>query len=340
MNHKKHLAIVSVLVLLGAGLTYWILDNVYQLPVQASAEAIPIDALFQGHFILISFLFSLVVVFMLYSLIVFRRRPGDEGDGEYIHGSNALEVAWTVIPLILVVGFGIWGWTTLDEITAEAPDEMVVEVTGLKWQWQFHYPDIGELATTPNLVVPVGQPIRLEMESQDVIHSFWVPEFRVKKDLLPGQKTTLRITPTEAGTYAVRCAEICGERHAYMLAEVRVLAEGEYAVWRDELSAIASLPPADRGRLTWENNCASCHSIDGSDLVGPTWLGLFGREEQMEDGTTIIADEAYITQSIYEPNAQIVAGYPAGVMPQNYAEQLSDEDVANLIEFIKTLTEE
>ncbi len=340
MNHRKHLGIVSLLVVLGTGVTYLILDAVYTLPQAASAEAGPIDELFRGHFILISFLFALVVTFFLYSLVVFRRRPGEEGDGEFIHGSNSLEVAWTVVPLFLVVGFGIWGWNVLDEITLERPSEMVVEVYGQKWQWQFHYPDIGELATTPDLVVPVGQPVRLEMESRDVLHSFWVPQFRVKKDLLPGRKTVLRITPTTAGTFPVMCAEICGQQHAYMVADVRVLEANAYAAWRDDLAAIASLPPAERGQRLWQNNCSSCHSLDGSPLVGPTWQGIWGREEALDDGTSVIVDEAYVIESIYNPNAKIVAGYQPNLMPQNYQDQLSDEDVANIIEFMKTLVAE
>lgn len=339
MNHKTHLAIASALVVLVSGITYLILDAIYQLPPANSAEAVPIDQLFRGHFILISFLFALVVVFMGYSLVVFRRRPGDDSDGEFIHGSNSLEVAWTVIPLFLVVGFGVWGWNVLDEITVAKPNEIVVEVTGQKWQWSFHYPELGEYANTPDLVVPVNTTIRLEMESRDVLHSFWVPEFRVKKDLLPGQKTTLRITPTDEGEYKIRCAEICGQRHAYMLADVRVLSAPEYASWESEILAIASLPPAEQGQRLWQANCSSCHSLDGTALVGPTWQGIYGRQEALTDGSSVTVDDEYIRESIYEPNVKIVAGFQPNLMPQNYDTILSDQDVTNIIEFMKTLAQ-
>ena len=339
MNHKKHIALASALVVFVSGITYFILEAIYQLPPANSAEAVPIDALFQGHFILISFLFALVMVFMGYSLVVFRRRPGDDGDGEFIHGSNSLEVAWTIIPLFLVVGFGVWGWNVLDEVTAPKSNEVVVEVTGQKWQWSFHYPELGQYATTPDLVVPVNTTIRLEMESSDVLHSFWVPEFRVKKDLLPGQKTILRITPTDEGVYKVRCAEICGLRHTYMLADVRVLSPAAYASWESDILAVASLPPAEQGERLWLANCASCHSVDGTVLVGPTWQGIYGRQQALTDGSSVLVDDEYIRESIYEPNVKIVAGFQPNLMPQNYATILSDQDVVNIIEFMKTLAQ-
>lgn len=351
-SNKFHLGVGLILVLVFTVPLYLLLRGIgpfgqvrgiYQLPLAASAEATRIDTLFDAHFLLISFLFSLIVVLMLYAVVVFRRRPGDEGDGQFIHGSTSLEVAWTVAPLIAVVFFGAWGWSLLNDITAPAPEPLIVEVEGRQWAWNFAYPD-AEGATSAELVLPVGRPVELHMESVDVLHSFWVPEFRVKQDLVPGRETVLRMTPSVEGQYKVRCAEICGLSHAYMLAPVRVVSQ---AVYEDYLEQISNLPETAEawGQKHWQDyGCSGCHSLDGSDMVGPTWQGLYLREEQMEDGATIIADEAYITNSILNPNAQIVAGYPANIMPQNYGEQFARNQyqrdvIADLIAFIQTLDE-
>lgn len=259
MNYKRHLLIASAIIVPVTALAYYLLYIGYSLPFSASAEAVKIDNLMQAHFILIAFLFSLVVVLMVYGMIVFRRREGDESDGDHIHGNTTLEILWTVLPLVVVVGFGIWGVTLLSEITnAEAkPNQLLVHVQGQRWSWNFSYPELGvnapinERAMTreipdPNdsnnvdLILPVNRPIVLEMDAVDVLHSFWVPEFRVKQDLVPGQTTYLRFTPTEIGNYKLACAEICGGLHAYMIATVRVVSEACF----DQL-VVHQLPLAD-----------------------------------------------------------------------------------------------
>lgn len=242
MNYKRHLVIASVLVVITSVVAYFLLRVGYQLPAQASAEATQIDTMIQAHFALIAFLFSLVAVLMLYGLIVFRRREGDEGDGDHVHGSTALEIMWTVVPLILVVAFGTWGVLMLNDLTEAKPQEMTVHVQGFRWGWNFSYPELGVSApqnfrsfsrieenpydnNNVDLILPVDQPIVLELESQDVLHSFWVPEFRVKQDLVPGSTKYLRFTPTVEGSYELVCAEICGGSHAYMMAKVYVVSQ-------------------------------------------------------------------------------------------------------------------
>lgn len=242
MNYKRHLAIASVLVLITSVIAYFLLRVGYQLPMQASAEATGIDTMIQAHFMLIGFLFSLVAVLMLYGLIVFRRREGDDSDGDHVHGSTILEILWTVGPLVLVVGFGTWGVLLLNDLTEAKPNEMTVHVQGFRWGWNFSYPELEVNAPTNfraftrteenpydnnnvDLILPVDQPIVLEMESQDVLHSFWVPEFRVKQDLVPGSTKYLRFTPTVEGSYSLVCAEICGGSHAYMMAKVYVVSQ-------------------------------------------------------------------------------------------------------------------
>lgn len=349
MSYRKHFAVVAVLVLLGTVVTYFVLTAIYALPVEASREAVRIDTLFRGHFLLISFLFSLVVGFMLYSVVVFRRRPGEEdAEGDYFHGHTGLEIVWTIVPLALVIFFGVWATQLLREITAPADDEMVVEVIGQQWAWSFVYPELDDLRTT-ELVLPADRHIRLEMTSLDVLHSFWVPEFRVKQDLVPGQTTHLRITPTERGTYKVRCAEICGNQHAYMLADVRVLSQGEFEDWAQENSLdVTTLTPAERGEMWYTQfGCNACHSLDGTVIVGPSWQGLFGSEVPLESGETVVADEDYIRNSILHPTDQIVEGFPPS-MPQNFADQFAQEEakydgqiniVDDIIAYIKSLNE-
>lgn len=351
MKYRKHFAAVAVLVVVGTILTYFILTAIYQLPVAASTEAVSIDALFDAHFLLISFLFALVIVFMLYSIIVFRRRPEDEEDaeGDHFHGHTGLEIAWTIVPLALVVFFGVWATQVLGEITERQDDEMVVRVIGRQWSWRFEYPGQGDLGTD-ELVLPVNQTVRLQMESEDVLHSFWVPEFRVKQDLVPGQTTEVRITPSETGDYKVLCAEICGTRHSDMRAPIRVINSSEFDGWVQEQSvSVTQLAPAERGQQWYsEFGCNACHSIDGTDGVGPTWQGLFGSERSLASGETVVADEDYIRNAILNPNDQILEGYAPNVMPQNFEEQFAEVEaeydgevdvVAEIIAYIQSLEE-
>ncbi len=332
-KNGRHLAIVAVLVVIGTVITYYVLTAIYQLPLAASTEADQIDRLFNGHFLFISFFFALILVFMIYAIVVFRRKPDEDDMAEQFHSNTALEIIWTIVPLIIVISFGFWGWAVLNEVTAEEPDEMVVRVTGQRWFWTFEYPDYPDAGAADEMVLPVDRPVLLEMESTDVLHSFWVPEFRVKQDLVPGAMTSLRITPTDVGDYKVRCAEICGTLHSTMLADVRVVSQADFEAWLSERSgAVANLSPVERGaQWSTQYGCVGCHSVDGSEMTGPTWLGLFGSEESLADGTAVTVDEAYLRESILQPAAKIVAGYAEGVMPAVYEDQFATEE-ARLLE--------
>jgi cytochrome c oxidase subunit II len=349
-RNRTHFLIVAVLIGVSSVGLYFLLDVIYQLPKAASAEAAPIDQLFNAHFIMIAFLFSLIMVVLVYSVFAFRKKPGDETDGVHFHGNTSLEIGWTIVPLIAVLGFGLWGAIVLRDVTEVRDNEMVVNVTGRQWSWVFSYPDHNEVGNSPDLVLPVNRTIRLHMNATDVLHSFWVPEFRVKQDLVPGMETTLRITPTVIGEYKVRCAEICGFGHAKMLATVKVVSEADFEAWAASFSgALAEANPADRGgKWAVDFGCVSCHSTDGSVLVGPSWAGLFGRVETLEDGSTVTVDEAYIRQSILNPNSQIVSEFPANVMPGDFEEKFMTAEndlqagieidiVDDLIAYIMTL---
>lgn len=356
MKNAKHFIMVGILVVLSTVFLRWVFTWLFALPTAASTQAGIVDRMAGVHFWVIAFLFSLIMVMMIYSVFVFRRQPGDEEDGQHIHGNTKLEIGWTVLPTIVVIGFGIWGAIELNALTQPYSNEMEVAVTGRQWSWSFEYPGQGDFQSA-EMVVPVDQPILLRMESTDVLHSFWVPEFRVKQDLVPGRTTELRITPSQIGEYKVRCAEICGTEHANMLAPVRVVSRADYDAWLAEKSAApqwAELSPAERGAIWYSAEgfaCVSCHSVDGTPGVGPTWLGIYGRQEMLDDGTSVTVDDAYIRESIYDPNAKLVAGY-AAAMPQNYEQLFAEREaeilasqgieidiVADLIAFMQTLEE-
>lgn len=355
MGRSRHLINIIILLVLATGGLRLLFEYIFALPVQASAEAVPIDNLFSGHYWMIAFLFALIMVMMLYSIFVFRREDGDDTDGPHIHGNTKLEIAWTLIPLLAVIGFGVWGAISLDEITRPKPDEMTVNVVGKQWIWSFDYPDQDGIASG-ELVLPINRTTVLKMNADDVIHSFWVPEFRVKQDLVPGRETTLRITPTQIGDFKLRCAEICGLSHTQMEADVRVVSVEEFQAWVDEKSAapaFAEMTPEERGAY-WASaegfGCVACHTADGNPGVGPTWQGLYLHEVPLADGSTVQADEEYLLNSIIDPNSQIVSGFNPNLMPQNYHDQFTareqelaaaeavDIDIAaDIIAYIKSL---
>jgi cytochrome c oxidase subunit 2 len=331
----KHLVAVAVLTVIVALVVGFGLANMELMPTLASEEGKIADDLFALHIQVISFLFALISVFMAYSIVVFRRQPGDEEDGDYFHGHTTLEIVWTAVPLVVVLYFAYLGVQTLEESMAAEPDEMVIEITASQWSWRFDYPE-QEISST-DLKMPLNRQVRFEMTSTDVIHSFWVPEFRLKQDTVPGMMKVLRIKPTKVGEYRVRCAEMCGQDHADMYAEVSVMEPADFEAWVAAESAPASDDPAERGAKVYElRGCVGCHTVNGSDAVGPSWLGVYGSEKSLDDGTSVVADEAYIRNSIINPNEQVVEGF-APIMPPSYGEQLSEEEINDLIEYIKSL---
>lgn len=333
----KHLVIAGILVLLVTAMLIAGLNNIQLLPAASAAQAGPIDRLFDLEFKIIAFLFSLIVVFMIYSIIFFRRKPGDNTDAAHIEGNTRLEVLWTVIPLITVLYLAYLGGQSLADTVRADPQALEVKVVGMQWSWRFEYPESGIVAT--ELVLPVNKQALLRLTSTDVIHSFWVPEFRVKQDALPGGEEfvrDLRVTPTELGEYTVRCAELCGLNHAYMNSPVRVVSQAEFDAWVASQTAVSDDPVARGQKFAQQFGCLACHSTDGTRLVGPTWQGLFDNEVKLADGSTVLADDAYLLEAIVNPGAKVHEGYP-NIMPPNSAEQMTDEQIQDVIEYIKSL---
>jgi cytochrome c oxidase subunit 2 len=332
----RHFVVVGILVIVVAVLAYAGLQFAHLMPVEASAQSVPIDRLWNAELATISFLFSLIVVPLTYSLIVFRRRKGDTTDAQHIEGNSTLEITWTIIPLFIVMTFAYLGAGNLAEIRRADPNAMIVKVTGQQWSWSFEYPATG--VTSKELHIPVNQQVLLQMTSRDVIHSFWVPEFRPKQDVVPGRITELRITPTRIGDYKVRCAELCGTSHAYMLAPVIVSSKADFDTWMAQqvkLAEQAAQTPEGRGQaLVLANGCAACHSINGDSGIGPTWLGLAGSQVKIAGDGTVVADDAYLHESIKAPQAKIVQGFETQLMP-NFG--LTDEQINDIVAYIKTL---
>jgi len=331
-----HFFVVGILVIVMAILTYFGANVLWIMPTQASVQAESIDGIWHIQLIAMSFLFALIVVPMIYSLIVFHRRKGETGEGEHFEGNTKLEIGWTILPLIAVVTMAYIGAGSLADVRRADPDAMVVNVTGIQWSWRFEYENG---VVSDELHIPVGKQVELKMTSNDVIHSFWVPEFRVKQDLVPGRITELRITPKLIGDYQVRCAELCGTSHSFMTKPVIVTTQGDFDVWMNEQVALAleaADTPEGRGKILVANNgCAACHSIDGSAGIGPTWLGLAGSETELSDGTTIPADNDYLAESIRDPQAKIVAGFENVQMIA--FPDLTDEQIADIVAYIRTL---
>jgi cytochrome c oxidase subunit 2 len=294
--------------------------------------------MFGLEFKVIAFLFALIVVFMVYSIVVFRRKPGDTSDAPHIEGNTRLEVTWTLIPLATVLAFSFLGARTLAETQAIGDSVMEVNVIGSQWSWRFEYPSQGIVSN--ELRLPVDKQALLHISSTDVIHSFWVPEFRVKQDALPGGDNfvrDLRVTPTRVGEYKVRCAEMCGLQHAYMEAPVIVQADADFQAWVAAETGL-SANPAERGQKWYTTyGCNACHTLDGTIRVGPSWKGVYGHEVKFTDGTSAVVDDAYLFESIRDPGAKVVEGFVPGLMPQNIAEKMTDDQIRDVIEFIKTL---
>lgn len=331
----RHFVVVGILVILMAVLTYVGVNSVGLMPVQASAQAVPIDWMWNWQVVAMSFLFALIVVPMVYSLIVFRRKKGDASDAEHIEGNTPLEITWTVIPLITVVAFAYMGAYSLGESRRVDPNAMVVKVKAQQFTWSFEYPEYGFVSN--ELHLPMWRQVVLQMEASDVIHSFWVPEFRVKQDVVPGRVTEYRVTPNLEGSYKVRCAELCGAGHAIMENNIVVSSQADYDAWVAEQVALAAVQtPEGRGKaLVTQNGCLGCHSVTVTPgITAPTWFGLFGEQVQLADGTTLTADEAYITESILDPTAKEVAGYSPTIMKPF---MFSEAEIADIIAYIKTL---
>ena len=305
----------------------------FMLPdAKSSITAESTDSLF--HFISeVSLLFLIGITIMLvYSMIKYRRKSEDDVTPVITH-NNTLEVTWSVVPTILVIGIFFWGYDGFLTLNTPPDNAYEIHVTGQKWSWTYDYQNGVSIAN--ELHVPSGRPIKLVMKSNDVIHSFFIPEYRIKKDVLPNRYTSVWFQADEPGEAQVYCTEYCGTSHSGMLSTVTVHSQDDFDTWlAKEFAENQNQSPVQFGESLFSlKACGSCHSIDGSSGIGPSFQGLYGKEENLADGSTVTVDENYIRESILNPGAKIVNGF-GNVMP---AQDLSDNEITALIEYIKTL---
>lgn len=289
--------------------------------------------------------FVLVEGLLIFAVVRYRRRPSDDPDRmpPQIHGNAALELVWTIIPAGILVGLFVMVLPTL-RAQREAPaDAFVVEVIGHQWYWEFHYPD-ADISLLNEVYLPVGRPILLEITSQDVIHSFWVPELSGKKDAIPGHTTTLWFEIARPATYRGQCAEFCGLEHYAMLFDVNALDRAEFEDWlaaEIEAQKVAKIgtdletplpagDPANGAILFTEQGCTACHSLDGTRLVGPSLQGIGQRAASRKAGYEA---ELYVRESILLPCEVVVEGFTC-VMPQDFGERLTAQNLADLIAYL------
>ena len=312
-------------------------------PEQASTASDDIDLLYDVLLIASVPVFVLVMSVAIYSVLAFRAKPGDLSDGEPIHGNTRLEVIWVTIPFIMVSALAVYGWIVLEDIEAKKPDTLVVNVTGQQFAWSFDYP--AERVKSNQLVLPKDRPVEFRIKTRDVLHDFWVPEFRLKSDAVPGLTTKIRLTPSRLGNYDVVCAELCGIGHSTMRQSVRVIQPRAYQAWVDERkqsagdggAAAAGGDTAAAGKqLFTDTGCGSCHTLDDAGTtaaVGPELdeLASAAAKRGKSEGQS---PEQYVRTAITRPGAFVVKGFPEGVMPNTYGDDLSAAEIDTLVEYL------
>jgi cytochrome c oxidase subunit 2 len=302
-------------------------------PPTASVMAEKVDPLYI-FLILVSVVMTAAIFFGVFLFAMKYRKRNNEYVPPPIHGSVPLEIAWSVIPFLVMLIFFAWGtWLYFDEYAVPATaDAIDVYVVGKQWMWKVQYPE-GQREIN-ELHVPVGRKVRLTMASEDVIHSFFVPAFRLKRDVVPGHYNTTWFEPTKPGRYHLFCAEYCGTEHSGMIGWVTVMTPADYANWLSGGGAEGSM--ASQGQKQFQQlGCSSCHLLDEQGRC-PILRNVYGSRVLLDDGRTVLADESYIRESILNPNAKIVAGFKPNVMP-SFQGQISEEGVLQLIAYIKSL---
>ena len=306
------------------------------LPDSASEEMDRITFTYWFATIICIGIFALVAAVIVEAVWAFRVQPEDDTDGPPIHGHTGLEIAWTVVPAVLVIAIGIVSAVVLSKNADAGNDPLEVQVFAQQFAWKFEYEGGVQ---SEELVMPVGRAVEFEMESADVIHSLWIPEMGQKQDVVPGVTTSIVITPTRTGRYTLVCTELCGLGHATMRAPVRVLEPAAFASWLEKQGAEEAGSGEEAGgvqelgRTTFGSaGCGGCHAFTpaGTDAeIGPSLDGLAADAEAA--GVPL---EEYVRQSIVDPNAEVVEGYQPGVMPTSYGETLSPEELDALVAYL------
>lgn len=298
-----------------------------------------VDATFVFIFGVALFFLVVITIVMVYFIIRYRKSKSPEA--KHIEGSTSLEIIWTVIPTIIVILMFQYGWSGWQPQREPPADAFQIKSIARMWSFVFQYEN-GRMTDT--LYVPMGEPVKIDLVAQDVIHSMYIPAFRIKKDMVPGKKGNIWFEAGKEGVYDVFCAEYCGLRHSYMKTSVVVLPKDKFESWYVDTSLVVP-PTAEAAKrlagvaVTRKYGCNACHTTDGSKLVGPSYKGLWGRTHLVISGgeeREVTVDSTYIRRSIYDPNADVVIGYTTGLM-LSYKDQVTEEELGQLIEYFKSL---
>jgi len=307
-------------------------------PARAAKEADHIDTLWDVLLIASVPVFVLVEVVVLYCVVRFRMRPGEElKDGPPIHGNTSLEIVWTAIPAILLVGLCTYAYVVLTNVEKAQANTMNIRVMGQQFTWTFFYNRDGKEVASPQLYVPIGQPVKFRVQSRDVLHDFWVPGFRMKIDAVPGIDTSIRVTPNRIGTYPVVCAELCGLGHATMRQTAHVVSRQDFNAWLQKLGRPAPAAAGGGGAapdgktLFTDNGCGGCHTLADAGTSGTTGPDL-GKVLKGKD-------KAFIHESIAKPDAQVEKGYQPGIMPPDFDQKLSPAQLNALVDYLSKVTQ-
>jgi cytochrome c oxidase subunit II len=318
-------------------------------PTEASTASKKIDTLWDVLLIASVPVFVLVMSVALYSVFAFRVKPGDMRDGAPIHGNTKLEVVWVTIPFLMVTSLALYGWVVLGDIEAKTKHPLIVNVTAQQFAWSFEYPGLGKIKSN-QLVLPKGRRVEFRLHTKDVIHSFWVPEFRLKSDTVPGLTTKVRVTPIRIGGYQVVCAELCGIGHSTMRQDVRVVSPTEFDSWVAKKRGSArggggvAAPGgglAAAGKMLFnDTGCNACHTLadaGANGSIGPPLddLAKMARKFGKKEGQS---PEEYVKTSIEKPAAFVVPGFPKGTMPGNFKDQLSSGEIDTLVKYLLSVS--
>jgi cytochrome c oxidase subunit 2 len=286
-------------------------------------------------------MFFLIGITAIMIFFVVRYNKKRNPQSEHIEGNLKIEIVWTIIPLILVMGMFFYGWTDWKMMKSPPKDAFKISSTARMWSWSFEYPN-GKITDT--LYVPLDKPVIVNVTSADVIHSMFIPAFRIKQDMVPGTNNFLWFIGQKEGSYEIFCAEYCGLQHSYMSTAVNVMPQAAFEKWYSDSSLVvpgggsgaAALPGL---KIMRQNGCIACHSVDGSTIVGPSFKGVFGEPTTVivnGNEQQVTVDENYIRESLMQPNAKVVKGFREGLM-QSYQGILTDDDIKQISEYLQTL---
>jgi cytochrome c oxidase subunit 2 len=315
-----------------AKLPYTIGGNTW-MPEPASVTSDGADWMFYAVLGLSIFCFVAITIAVVAFVWKYRHRPGNERPQPSSAHNDTLELTWTIIPTIICVFLFLFGWREYIKLVTPPQHALEIQVKAWKWGWEFTHPNG---VKDENLFVPVDTNVRMVMTSNDVLHSFFIPVFRTKQDVVPRRYSFVWFHATKPGVYRIYCAEYCGTDHSQMKRKVIVLPPGEYEKYLTAMyEKINQMPPLDKGKKVYNEKCIACHTVDGTPRVGPSWKGSWGTEVHLDGGETVTFDENYVRESVLEPTKKGRPGFPRS-MP-SFVGILNEKDIDGVIEYMKSL---